>query len=174
MRCYRCSTPTATPLVVSGRDWGSCGSGWGRPAPPTAWPRSPWSWRGGAGPGPAPGDGRSWRTRGRAGRGAARERGGDCRGRPTFLGVVDRVVGSVLPAPAVRPGGDQVQRAVRGGSRKGGAASRDDYGRAGAAGRDVRRAPVTAARVISLLSGPSTAARLTRAPVMLPAGVCVT
>src|SRR2546427_675412 len=49
MRCYRCSTPTATPLVASGRDWGSCGSGWGRPAPLTAWPRSPWSWRGAAG-----------------------------------------------------------------------------------------------------------------------------
>src|SRR2546426_7130224 len=50
MRYYRCSTPTATPLVASGRDWGSCGSGWGRPAPLTAWPRSRWSWRGEAGP----------------------------------------------------------------------------------------------------------------------------
>src|SRR5882762_6309581 len=106
----------------------------------------------------------------RAGRGAARERGGDCCGRPSFLGVVDRVVGSVLPAPAVRPGGDQVQRAVRGGSRKGGAASRDDHGRAGAAGRDVRRGTVTAARVISWLWGPSPAARLTRAPLILLAG----
>src|SRR6266853_982222 len=269
MPCYRCSTPTATPLVASGRDWGSCGSVWGRPAPLTAWPRSPWSWRGeadafsrtralargdlalsrsgmgarsrrsserpardlravaqshtsaavppaGRGRGPpdqppsrrrlpgralgalgvscgarllatrrrgrsaragalsAPGRGSrpharrsAWAGRADearcAGRGAARGRGGDCRGRSSFLGVVDRVVGSVLPAPAVRSGGDQVQRAVRGGARKGGAASRDDYGRAGAAGRDVRRGPVTAARLISWLWGQSTAARLTRA-----------
>src|SRR5216683_2982349 len=276
MPCYRCSTPTATLLVASGRDWGSCGSVWGRPAPLTAWPRSPWSWRGeadafsrtralargdlalsrsgmgarsrrsserpardlravaqshtsaavpparrGRGPPDQPpsrrrlpgralgalgvscgarllatrGRGRSaragalsapgrgsrpharrsaWAGRAdearRAGRGAARERGGDCRGRSSFLGVVDRVVGSVLPAPAVRSGRDQVQRAVRGGSRKGGAASRDDYGRAGAAGRDVRRGPVTAARVISWLWGPSAAAQLTRAPLIPLAG----
>src|SRR5690242_4446166 len=276
MRCYRCSIPTATRLVASGRGWGSCASGWGRPAPRTAWPRSPWSWRGEAGAfgwtrapargdlalsGPGvgarsrrsrerpPGDlravaqshssaavppagrghgppdqpasrrripgralgalgvscgarllatrgrGRSARAgalsapgRGsrpharrsawpgradearRAGRGAARERGGDCRGRSTFLGVVDRVVGSILSAPAVRPGGGQVQRAVRRGSRQGVAASRDDHRGAGAAGRDVRRGSVTAAQVISWLWGPSTAARLTRTPLIPLAG----
>src|SRR5438046_565835 len=49
MPCCRCSIPTATPPAASGRDWTSCDSGWGRRARLTAWPGSPWSWRGEAG-----------------------------------------------------------------------------------------------------------------------------
>src|SRR5439155_24012250 len=44
----------------------------------------------------------------RAGRGATRASGRDRRGRAGLVGVVDRVVGSVLPAPTVRPRGDRV------------------------------------------------------------------
>src|SRR5439155_522706 len=49
MPCCRCSIPTATPPAASGRDWASYDSGWGRRARLTAWPGSPWSWRGEAG-----------------------------------------------------------------------------------------------------------------------------
>src|SRR5256712_12700428 len=289
MPCCRCSIPTATPPAASGRDWASCDSGWGRRVRPTAWPRSPWSWRGEARPGRATVDGarggtgslargdlalpragvgargcrsserttrdlcpmaqshppaavpptprvrgspdqppsrrrlprRAVRALGvpcgarvlaarggrrsagprplsasgwggrpharrpawprgadearRAGCGAARQRGGDRCGRAGLVGVVDRVVGSVLPAQTVRQGGDRVQRAVRRGGGKGGVASRNDRGRAGTERCDVRQARgrrgrVNAARVVRWLWGGSRGARVARVPLMPLAG----
>src|SRR5882762_228107 len=115
----------------------------------------------------------------RAGRGATCRRGCDRRGRAGIVRVVDRVMGSVLPAPTVRQSGDQVQRAVRRGSGQTGVASRDDGGGAGAAGGDVRGARgaregedgrVTATQVLHWLWGGSPAARVARVPLLPLAG----
>src|SRR6266566_4986815 len=215
MPCCRCSIPTATPPAASGRDWASCDSGWGRRARLTAWPGSPWSWRGEAGARggtgtlargdlavpcgarilearggrgsagpralPAPGRGgrphARWPARpgganeaGRPGRGATRQRVGGRRGRTGLVGVVDRVVGSVLPAAAVRQGGRRVQRTLRPGRGKRGVAPRDHRGGTGAAGGDVRGEPVSAARVAHWLWGTSAAARVARVPLIPLAG----
>src|SRR5213592_3969986 len=79
---------------------------------------------------------------GRPGRGATRQRAGDRRGRAGLVGVVDRVVGSVLPAATVRQGGRHVQRTLRPGRGKRGVAPRDHRGGTGAAGGHVRGEPV--------------------------------
>src|SRR3989441_262266 len=115
----------------------------------------------------------------RAGCGTACERRCHRRGRAGLVRVVDRVMGSVLPAPTVRQGGDQVQCAVRRGSGKRGVASRDDGGGAGAAGGDVRGergtregedGRMTATHVLHWLWGGSRAARVVRVPLIPLAG----
>src|SRR2546425_560704 len=181
MPCCRCSIPTATPPAASGRDWTSCDSGWGPPARPAAGPGPPRGrrrGRGSAGPRalPAPGRGSRPHARrparpggadetGRPGRGATRQRVGDRRGRAGLVGVVDRVVGSVLPAAAVRQGGRRVQRTLRPGRGKRGVTPRDHRGGTGAAGGDVRGEPVSATRVAHWLWGASPAARVARVPL---------
>src|SRR5439155_602330 len=90
---------------------------------------------------------------GRPGRGATRQRVGDRRGRAGLVGVVDRVVGSILPAATVRQGGRHVQRTLRPGRGKRGAAPRDHRGGTGAAGGHVRGEPVSATRVAHWLWG---------------------
>src|SRR5207249_7964279 len=107
---------------------------------------------------------------GRPGRGATRERVGDRRGRAGLVGVVDRVVGSVLPAATVCQGGRHVQRTLRPGRGKRGVAPRDHRGGTGAAGGDVRGEPVSAARVAHWLWGASAAARVARVSLIPLAG----
>src|SRR2546425_11448511 len=115
----------------------------------------------------------------RAGCGTACGRRCHRRVRAGLVRVVDRVMGSVLPAPTVRQGGDQVQCAVRRGSGKRGVASRDDGGGAGAAGGDVRGergtregedGRMTATHVLHWLWGGSRAARVVRVPLIPLAG----
>src|SRR2546422_366407 len=139
--------------------------------------------RGSAGPRALPAPGRGGRPHarrparpggadetGRPGRGATRQRVGDRRGRAGLVGVVDRVVGSVLPAAAVRQGGRRVQRTLRPGRGKRGVTPRDHRGGTGAAGGDVRGEPVSATRVAHWLWGASAAARVARVPLIPLAG----